>query len=107
MFPLKLLAELTIEITQGVDNPTRIAISPIPHNGKSLQEDVSKIVMADLKRSGLFSPIPRNNMLSFPATVKEVYYRDWRILEGGIFVGGGSHTKKWKISNFLHFVRSS
>ncbi|WP_438951756.1 Tol-Pal system beta propeller repeat protein TolB [Porticoccus sp.] len=74
------LAEFTIEITQGVDNPTRIAISPITLGGKALPEDISKIVSADLDRSGLFSSIPRQNMLSFPARESDVYFRDWRIL---------------------------
>lgn len=88
MLPLRVLAELTIEITQGVDNPTRIGISPITHDGKSLPEDVSKIVSADLERSGLFQSIPKRDMLSFPATIKEVYYRDWRILGAEYLVVG-------------------
>lgn len=88
MLPLRVLAELTIEITQGVDNPTRIGISPITHDGKSLPEDVSKIVSADLERSGLFKSIPKRDMLSFPATIKEVYYRDWRILGAEYLVVG-------------------
>jgi len=88
MLPLRVLAELTIEITQGVDNPTRIGISPITQDGKSLPEDVSKIISADLERSGLFQPIPKRDMLSFPSTVKEVYYRDWRILGAEYLVVG-------------------
>lgn len=88
MLPLRVLAELTIEITQGVDNPTRIGISPITHDGKSLPEDVSKIVSADLERSGLFQSIPKRDMLSFPSTIKEVYYRDWRILGAEYLVVG-------------------
>lgn len=88
MLPLTVLAELTIEITQGVDNPTRIGISPITHDGKSLPEDVSKIISADLERSGLFKSIPKRDMLSFPATIKEVYYRDWRILGAEYLVVG-------------------
>ncbi len=88
VFPLTASAELTIEITQGVDNPTRISIAPITRDGKSLPEDVSKIVSADLQRSGLFRPIPRRDMLSFPATTKEVYYRDWRILGAEYLVVG-------------------
>ncbi|MEH6469379.1 MAG: Tol-Pal system beta propeller repeat protein TolB [Porticoccus sp.] len=80
LLPLSGVAELTIEITQGVDNPSRIAIPPITQSGLSLPEDVSKIISADLERSGLFSPTPRRDMLSFPATAKEVYFRDWRIL---------------------------
>lgn len=88
MLPLRVLAELTIEITQGVDNPTRIGISPITHDGQSLPEDVSKIVSADLERSGLFQSIPKRDMLSFPSTIKEVYYRDWRILGAEYLVVG-------------------
>lgn len=79
-FSLSAQAELIIDITQGVDNPTRIAIAPINKNGLKLPEEVSDIVSADLERSGLFSPIAKTSMLSFPATAKEVYFRDWRIL---------------------------
>jgi TolB protein len=88
VFPMIVLADLTIEITEGVDNPTRIGISPITYDGRSLPEDVSKIVSADLQRSGLFRPIPKQNMLSFPSTAKEVYYRDWRILGAEYLVVG-------------------
>lgn len=73
-------AELTIEITRGADNPTRIAVSPILARSGSLPEDVSAIVSADLKRSGLFEAVDQANMLSYPRSVNEVYYRDWRIL---------------------------
>ena len=82
------MAEFTIEITQGMDNPTRIAISPITQGGRALPEDLSNIVSADLERSGLFSSIPRQNMLSFPATLKDVYLRDWRILGAEYLVVG-------------------
>lgn len=88
IFPLTVLADLTIEITKGVDNPTKIGISPITRGGKSLPEDVSKIVSADLQRSGLFRPIPKRDMLSFPATAKDVYFRDWRILGAEYLVVG-------------------
>lgn len=84
------MAEFTVEITQGVDNPTRIAISPMTQAGLALPEDISNIVSADLERSGLFSPIPRQNMLSFPATIKDVYYRDWRILGAEYLVVGNA-----------------
>ena len=87
-------AEFSIEITQGVDNPTRIAVSPITLGGRALPEDVSNIVSADLQRSGLFSPIPRKNMLSFPSTVKEVYYRDWRILGAEYLVVGDTEQRE-------------
>ena len=76
--PLLASAELTIEITQGADNPTRIGVPPT--GGERLQEDISAIVSADLERSGLFRPVPRRDMLSFPSRPKDIYYRDWSIL---------------------------
>ncbi len=80
LMPVSALAELSIEITSGVDNPTDIAISPIMMKGERLAEDVSAIVAADLERSGLFRAMPRANMLSNPSALAEVYYRDWRIV---------------------------
>lgn len=75
-------AQLTIEITQGVDNPTRIAVVPMDlDSGASLPEDISQIVIADLERSGLFEAVPQENMLSFPGREDEVFYRDWRLLD--------------------------
>ncbi|WP_341806390.1 Tol-Pal system beta propeller repeat protein TolB [Pseudomaricurvus alcaniphilus] len=73
-------AELTIEITQGLDNPTPIAIVPFGWGGAPLAEDVSAIVEADLRRSGQFRPLPTSDMLSLPRSSGEVFYRDWSIL---------------------------
>lgn len=74
-------AQLTIEITQGVDNPTRIAVVPMGWSGSQpLPEDVSRIISADLQRSGQFDPIPRTSMLSFPSRDSDVFYRDWRVM---------------------------
>ncbi|WP_439135522.1 Tol-Pal system beta propeller repeat protein TolB [Pseudomaricurvus sp.] len=73
-------AELTIEITQGMDNPTPVAVVPMAWSGPALGENVSEIVEADLRRSGQFRPIPKTDMLSFPRTEADVFYRDWRIL---------------------------
>ena len=72
-------AELTIEITSGADNPTQIAVAPI-RLGSTADVDLSAIISEDLRRSGLFEAMPRANMLSHPATVKDVYFRDWRII---------------------------
>lgn len=72
-------AGLSIEITQGADNPTRIAVVPMTPGQGQLPGDISAIVAADLQRSGLFDPMDRANMLSFPRAVGEIYYRDWRI----------------------------
>ena len=43
-------AELTLEITRGVDNPTEIAVVPIKLNGALPSVDVSAIVAAAKKK---------------------------------------------------------
>ncbi len=75
-------AELTIEITQGMDNPTAIAVVPFAWQGPgTAPEDVAWIVDSDLSRSGQFAPVARNDMLGRPSTEAEVFYRDWRAID--------------------------
>lgn len=74
-------AELSIQITQGVDNPIPIAVVPFSWQGTGvLSEDVSQIIMNDLEQVGEFLALSRSNMLSLPSDESQVYYRDWRIL---------------------------
>ena len=80
LLSLSARAELTIEITQGVDNPTTIAVSPIAWSGAPLPENLNAIIEADLQRSGQFRSIPKADMLSFPKSEADVFYRDWRML---------------------------
>ncbi len=75
------VAELTIEITQGRDNPTLIAVVPFAWQGGPLSEDIAAIIDADLERTGQFKPLPRRDMLSTPHKQSEVFYRDWRALD--------------------------
>ncbi len=73
-------AELTIEITQGVDKPTPIAVVPFSWSGGfGLEEDVAEVIGGDFGRSGLFEVMNRDNMLSNPSTRNEVSFRDWRL----------------------------
>lgn len=81
-------AELLIKVTQGNDQPTIVAVPPIATDGMPISEDISTIVEADLNRSGLFRAIPRDDMLSYPSTTADVYYRDWRILGAEYLVVG-------------------
>jgi TolB protein len=75
-------AELTIEITQGMDNPTSIAVVPFAWQGPgSAPEDISFVVDGDLARSGQFAPLARADMLGRPSTQAEVFYRDWRAID--------------------------
>ncbi|MBT8138424.1 MAG: Tol-Pal system protein TolB [Gammaproteobacteria bacterium] len=73
-------ANLLIEVTEGVDNPTRIAVVPFAHSGAPIGLDLASVVAADLMRSGRFEVLPRDAMLSTPRNATEVVYRDWRSL---------------------------
>ncbi len=74
-------AELSIQITQGIDNPIPIAVVPFARDGAGvLIEDVAGIVINDLEQVGEFRSLSRSNMLSMPNEEREVFYRDWRIL---------------------------
>ena len=71
----------TIVITQGRDNPTKVAVVPTrmdPALGNL--PELADIVSFDLARSGDFAPIDADNMLSLPSRPEEVFFRDWRIL---------------------------
>lgn len=74
-----LRAELVVEVTQGVDAPTPVAVVPFDWTGNALQEDVAKIVSDDLGRSGFFKMMKRENMLGTPHAKDQIFFRDWRI----------------------------
>ena len=87
-------AELQIEINQGVENPTPIAVVPFAWQGVGAPpEDAAQIVDSDLARSGQFSPVSRRDMLSYPSRESELFFRDWRaisaeyVLIGRVSVG--------------------
>lgn len=81
--------ELTIQITEGRDNATPIAVVPFAWKGQvSLPEDIAAIIAADLSRSGQFNPLPRGDMLSRPSRKQDVFFRDWRILGSEYLVIG-------------------
>ncbi len=89
MFSLGAQAQLTIEITRGVDNPTRIAVAPLEIiGGPTLPEDIGSVIEANLRRSGQFAPIEREDMLSYPHREQDVHFRDWRAVDAEYLVVG-------------------
>jgi len=80
-------AQITIEITQGMDDPTPIAI--VPFGGLAVSsENLPAIISKDLRTSGFFRPLATSDMLSLPKTEAEIYYRDWRLLGAAYIVIG-------------------
>ncbi|MET0050061.1 MAG: Tol-Pal system beta propeller repeat protein TolB [Candidatus Thiodiazotropha sp.] len=74
-------AELTIEITEGVEGALPIAVVPFGLEGTGrLPEDVAAVISADLQRSGRFKPVPVKDMLARPSSLEAVDFKDWRAL---------------------------
>lgn len=96
------MAELTIEVTQGVDNAVRIAVVPFEWRGRNaLPQDVDQITSADLTMSGRFETLPVAQMLSLPNESDEVLFRDWRLLDVAYVVIGYMEPLDYGIR--LHF----
>jgi TolB protein len=96
-------AQLVIEITQGRDNPTSIAVVPFAWSGwGAAPEDVADVIQGDLQRSGQFVPVAREDMLGLPTRESEVYYNDWRATKVeylliGRVSGGSSMTIEYEL----------
>ncbi len=75
-------AALTIEITQGVQGALPIAVVPFKWEGSTAEPPVQigGVIAADLHRSGRFSPLPLDDMLSRPSEASRINFGDWRIL---------------------------
>jgi TolB protein len=74
-------ANLTIEITQGLEGALPIAVVPFAWRGDAGQPPshaVGEIIAADLGRSGRFKPLPVAEMLARPSQGDDVDFRDWR-----------------------------
>ena len=73
-----LKAELTIEITEGIQSAYKIAVVPFatPPGGE-LQTDVAGVIAQDLARSGYFKVLSRDEMLTRPTQPAQVKFRNW------------------------------
>ncbi len=70
-------AELTVEISDAQENAAPVAI--IPFEGEALApEKVSDVVGFDLRRSGRFRPLPKDDLPELPLEVGDIHYEDWR-----------------------------
>jgi TolB protein len=68
-------AELTIEITKGIESAMPVAVVPF---GGSSPVDIAQIVNADLSRSGYFRMMPEQNMPGRPTTPPEIDFNAWK-----------------------------
>ncbi len=98
--------EKNILVTSGSDRATPIAVVPFGMQGGSvLPEDIADIIGNDLRNSGYYSPIPRQNMISQPSQASEVIFRDWKalgaqyVMVGSIVPSGGRLQVQYALFN--------
>ncbi|MGO3986721.1 Tol-Pal system beta propeller repeat protein TolB [Pseudomonas sp. SAS7] len=98
--------EKNILVTSGSDRATPIAVVPFGVQGGSvLPEDIADIIGNDLRNSGYYSPIPRQNMISQPSQASEVIFRDWKalgaqyVMVGSIVPSGGRLQVQYALFN--------
>ena len=74
---------LEIEILKGSDNLSKIAFIPfgIEKNiDEKYGDQVSSLIEKNMLLFGEFENLNKNEMLSFPSTEEDFYYRDWKIM---------------------------
>jgi len=100
-------ARLNIEIRGGVEAAQPIAIVPFAaQGGASPGLDLAAVIEADLARTGRFSPLPRQQMLTQPSSREAIESRDWRLLGVNNLVIGRIEAsgRGFRISYSLHDV---
>ena len=78
-FSNALTSELILEITQGTEDPYRVAILKFEGDQK-VSNDIDKIIRNNLKRSGEFNLFTNEDLLSLPTSETEVIFNDFKIL---------------------------
>ena len=78
-FSNALTSELILEITQGTEDPYRVAILKFEGDQK-VSNDIDKIIRNNLKRSGEFNLFTNEDLLSLPTDETEVIFNDFKIL---------------------------
>ena len=75
-------AELTIEITKGIESTIPIAVVPFGWKNTTRKPPISltSVIQADLIRSGLFKILDEGDMLTTPTKTEQVRFRNWQAL---------------------------
>jgi TolB protein len=85
-------AVLKIDITQGVVDPTPIAVSEFHAENAGAREPahaIAGVVTRNLERSGLFAPIDRRAFIQTPAAMRvQPRFPDWRAINARALVTG-------------------
>ena len=74
-------AALEIEISGGSAQQVPVAIVPFAQSGTANQENISAIISADLRRSGLFRVLETGGVVSRPSDIAQIKYSEWDALQ--------------------------
>ena len=98
--------EKNILVTSGSDRATPIAVVPFGYQGGTvLPDDMAEIIGNDLRNSGYYSPIAKQQMISQPSQASEIIFRDWKaisaqyIMVGSIVPAGGRLQVQYALFN--------
>lgn len=89
--------ELRIDITEGGYNPMPIAITDFygaNPNDAATGSNISRVVAADLERSGLFKPVDPRSFIQTPDSLRvQPRFGDWRVINAQALVSGTSEAQ--------------
>ena len=81
-------AQLRLDITQGVRDAIPIAVVPFGGQAEGAPTDVAQVIGDDLRLSGRFAPLERQDMVAQPTSGAEIRFQDWRLLKSDFIVVG-------------------
>ena len=84
LLPIVGRAELTVEVVGGAAQQIPIAIVPFaaPNGNLVIQQDnITNVIGADLRMSGLFRVLETRGVATQPHTISEVKYSDWTAIQ--------------------------
>jgi len=97
-------AQLRLDITQGVRDAVPIAVVPFGGQAEGGPSDIAAVVAGDLRMSGRFAPLERQDMVARPTIGTEIRYEDWRLLKSDFIVVG--RVEADAVTFELHNVRT-
>jgi TolB protein len=87
IFSNSIFSELILEITEGTEDPYRVAILPFKGD-KKLSSELENIIINNLKRSGEFYVFQASDLLSTPDKEENIVFNDFKILNVDYLVMG-------------------
>ena len=97
-----LLSELILEITQGTEDPFRVAIVQFGGNEK-IAKKIDEVIQNNLARTGEFTIFNNDDLLTVPNKKSEIVFNDFKILNidyliiGNILEDGLSITAEYEV----------